>query len=110
MADIFYYTEVKTRYNTLVSHYTMLINTYREIICNNENYIRINFHNISQETSTTMTVDNALFQQLINDYSHTICGLNSYVSLLDARIREMTNDCCDNKNNACEMNAIVDNY
>ena len=102
MTDLFYYSEVKRKYQTLVSHYTMLIDTYRDIICNNENYIRLNLHNVSPETSTTMTVDNALFQQLINDYTHTISGLNSYVSLLDMRIREMSI--------SMEMNAVVNNY
>ena len=83
MTELFYCIEVKTNYENLIIKYNSLIDTYREIISNNENY----YNKING--CHTMMVDNTLFQNIISDYLRTLSGLQSYIFVLNNRIREL---------------------
>jgi hypothetical protein len=84
MTELFYYIQAKENYQALIGDYTLLIETYRKIISNNDSY-----HKTLSNKCNNILKDNMLFQNMIINYSQTISDLNSYILLLNIRINEI---------------------
>jgi len=90
MDELFYYTEMKTKYQALIDSYRSIIKTYNDIIVDNESFLNLKIQKTTSISYIGNVKDNILFQHIIADYLRTINGLESYLIVLDAKIDELT--------------------
>lgn len=88
MTEMFYYIQLKTQYQKLIGEYNLLIETYRELIVNNEEFTNMDNNKSQNINYEDIIKDNILFHQMINDYTRIVSGLQTYISLLDVKIKE----------------------
>ena len=83
--ELFYCSEMKNQYKSLIISYNSLIENYQGLIENNENFMRI----LSLNTKY-METDNQLFKCYIYEYKNIVYGLEIYLRIIDERIKNLT--------------------
>ena len=62
---MFYYIQLKTQYQKLIGEYNLLIETYRELIVNNEEFTNMDNTKSQNINYEDIIKDNILFHQMI---------------------------------------------